>query len=90
MAASVCSAETRLLGQAQALPIGIEPKPLAAPAVAGFDLDHDVEQHHVGHDAAAELDRRAVGDSLAFGLCRTKPYVGSLGHDGSVDRTKKP
>ena len=29
MAASVCSAETRLLGQAQALPIGIEPSPWA-------------------------------------------------------------
>ncbi len=71
MAASVTLPASVLLGQAQALPIGIEPRPRAA-AVAGFDVDRDVQQQRVGDDAAAELHRRAIRDALG-GRVRRQP-----------------
>ena len=40
---------------------------LARATVAGFHLHGDVQEHGVGHHAAAELDRRAIFDVLRIG-----------------------
>ena len=83
--ASDCCGVTALLGQAQTLPIGIEPKPRPRRPSRVSTSIVDVDQHRVGDDAAAELDRRAIVDPLGVGAdvrrceCRSAFAFGEYG-----------
>ena len=56
------------------------PKRAATAAVAGFHVDRDVQQHYIGDHAAAELDRRAVGELLGGRGDFEQADIGGLGH----------